>query len=131
MPLINTYADISNGAIGLIFGLSLYLYPYFVYVINEGSGKSAQMIRLACTLLLTDTLSTVKPLSKWPKFVFQDYLSLNAGQKYCRMLHGEHSAILLTYIKLPLVVKTFVLSIFEWSLYTGITVPKSHERAYM
>ena len=38
------------------------------------------------------------------------------------MLQGEHSAILLTYIKLPFVIKIFVLSIFEWPFYTGITV---------
>ena len=31
----------------------------------------------------------------------------------------EHSAILSTYIKIPFVVKTFVLSIFEWPFYTG------------
>ena len=30
------------------------------------------------------------------------------------MLHGEHSAILLTFIKIPFVIKIFVLSIFEW-----------------
>ena len=35
------------------------------------------------------------------------------------MLQGEHSAILLTFIKLPFVIKIFVLSIFEWSLKTG------------
>ena len=29
------------------------------------------------------------PLSKRPKIGFQDQLSLNAGQKYCRMLQGE------------------------------------------
>ena len=34
----------------------------------------------------------------------------------------EHSAILLTFIKLPFVFKPFVLSIFEWSLKTGFTV---------
>ena len=34
-------------------------------------------------------------------------LSLNAGQTYCRMLQGEHSAILSTVIKLPFVIKTF------------------------
>ena len=62
------------------------------------------------------------PLSKIPKFSFQDQLSLNAGQKYCRMLQREHSAILLTSIKLPFVIKTFVLSIFEWQLKTGFTV---------
>ena len=38
------------------------------------------------------------------------------------MLQGEHSEILLTFIKLPFVFKTFVLSIFEWPLKTGFTV---------
>ena len=38
------------------------------------------------------------------------------------MLQGEHSAILLTFIKLPIVIKIFVLSIFEWPFYTGFTV---------
>ena len=56
------------------------------------------------------------------KIDFQDQLSLNAGQKYCRMLQEEHSAILLTCIKLPFVIKIFVLSIFEWPFYTGFTV---------
>ena len=58
---------------------------------------------------------------KKTKNVFQDRLSLNVGQKYGRMLplDGrmlplEHSAILSTFIKLPVVIKNFVLSIFEW-----------------
>ena len=39
------------------------------------------------------------------------------------MLQGEHSAILLNFhIKLPFVIEIFVLSIFEWSFYTGFTV---------
>ena len=38
------------------------------------------------------------------------------------MLQGEHSAILLTFIKLPFVIKIFVLSIFEWLFSTGLTV---------
>ena len=38
------------------------------------------------------------------------------------MLQGEHSAILSTFIKLPFVIKIFVLSIFEWPFYTGFTV---------
>ena len=59
---------------------------------------------------------------KKAKIGFQDQLSLNAGQKYCRMLQGEHSAILSTFIKLPFVIKIFVLSIFEWPFYTGFTV---------
>ena len=56
------------------------------------------------------------------KIGFQDTLSLNAGQKYCIMLQGEHSAILSTFIKLQFVIKNFVLSIFEWSFYTGFTI---------
>ena len=34
----------------------------------------------------------------------------------------EHSAVLLTCIKLPRGLKTLVLSIFEWPLKTGFTV---------
>ena len=42
---------------------------------------------------------TVKPAlsghsKRTPKIGFQYRLSFNAGQKYCRMLEGEHSAIL-------------------------------------
>ena len=89
----------------------------------------------ACTFFVHESypiknvkMYTVKPVlsghsKKRPKIGFQDGLSLNAGQKYCRMLHGEHSAILLTFITLPLVIKLFVLSIFEWPLKTGFTVP--------
>ena len=46
------------------------------------------------------------------KMGFQDWLLLNAGQKYYRMLQGEHSAILSTFIRQPFSIKTFVLSIF-------------------
>ena len=35
---------------------------------------------------------------------------------------SKHSAILLTFIKLPFVLKNFVWSIFEWSFKTGFTV---------
>ena len=38
------------------------------------------------------------------------------------MLQWEHSAVLLTFIKLPFAIKTLVLSIFEWQLKTGFTV---------
>ena len=66
---------------------------------------------------------TVKPVlsghsKRRPKLGFQYLLSLNAGQKYCRM----HSAVLPTFIKLPFVFKTFVLSIFEWPPKTGFTI---------
>ena len=57
------------------------------------------------------------PLSKRLKIGFHDQFSLNAGQKYCWMLQGEHSAILMTFIKLPFV----ILSIFEWPFCTGFT----------
>ena len=49
------------------------------------------------------------------KIGIQDQFSLNEGQ-------GEHSAILSTFIKIPFVIKNFVLSIFEWPFYTGFTV---------
>ena len=38
------------------------------------------------------------------------------------MLQKEHSAILSTFINQPVVIKTVVLSIFEWPFYTGFTV---------
>ena len=47
-------------------------------------------------------------LSKRPKIGFQTQLSLNAVRKYCRMLPLEHSAILLTFIKRPFIIKIFV-----------------------
>ena len=61
-------------------------------------------------------------LKKTKKICLADQLLLNAGQKYCRMLQGEHSAILSTFIKLPFVIKIFVLTIFEWPFYRGLTV---------
>ena len=81
----------------------------------------------------TDKFSTVKYLQvkpvlsghskiKRPKIGFQDLVLLNAYQKYCRMLQGEHSAILSTFINLQFVIKIFVLSVFEWPLKTGFTV---------
>ena len=66
--------------------------------------------------------SVKRSLSKRPKIGFQARLSLNEGQKYCRMLQREQSAILSTFIKLPFVIKIFILSIFEWLFYTGCTV---------
>ena len=49
-----------------------------------------------------------RPLKKKTKIGIQDRLSLNAGQEYCRMLQGEHFAILSTFIKRPVVIKNFV-----------------------
>ena len=67
-----------------------------------------------------------RPLKKKTKIGFKDQILFNAGQKYCRMLQGELSAILLAFIKLPFVIKNFVLSIFEWPLKTGFTVLGCH-----
>ena len=71
---------------------------------------------------VTDYAALNGHLNRRPKIGIHDPLSLNAGQKYCRMLHGEHPAILSTFVKLPLAIKIFVLSLFEWSLKTGFTV---------
>ena len=62
--------------------------------------------------------ATLKKPQNW----FSILISLNAGLRYCRMLQGEHSAILSTFIKLPFVIKIFVLYIFEWWLKTGFTL---------
>ena len=45
------------------------------------------------------------------------------------MLQGKHFAICLTFIKLPFVIKIFVLSTFEWPFYTGFTVVSVSENA--
>ena len=53
---------------------------------------------------------------------FQDQLSLNAGQKFCRMFQGEHLAIFLTFINLPFAIKNFMVYIIEGPFCTGFTV---------
>ena len=63
-----------------------------------------------------------RPLSKRPKISFQEQLSLNTDKKNCRMLQGDFSAILSNFIKLPVAIKIFTLSLFEWPFYTGFTV---------
>ena len=64
----------------------------------------------------------MKPLA----FIFeQPSYSSFENDKICWisiMLQREHSAILLTFIKLPFVIKIFVLSILEWPFFTGFTV---------
>ena len=65
---------------------------------------------------------TVKAVLAATQKEYQNWLSLNAGQKYCRMLQGVHSAILLTFIKVPFIINILVLSNFEWPLKTGFTV---------
>ena len=62
-----------------------------------------------------------RPLKRRSNINFQERLSLNAGQKYCRMLQGMHSTMLSTFIKLPFAIKISGLSIFEWPFKTGFT----------
>ena len=82
-------------------------------VIFQMSAKSTYKIRVYSKTCVK------RPHSKIPQIGFQDQLSFNVGQKYCRMLKGEHSAILSIFIKLQFVMQIFVLSIFEKSFYTG------------
>ena len=73
---------------------------YFIYTLTQ---------TLVCIYMYIDCWLYSKPvLSGHSKK--EDPLLLNAGQKYCRMLQWEHSAIFLTFIKLPFVIKIFVLS---------------------
>ena len=58
-------------------------------------------------------------LSKRPQIGFQDQLLLNAGQKYL-----QNATILSTFIKLKNVIKSCVLSIFEWSFYIDFTAKR-------
>ena len=78
-------------------------------------------IMMVCQQCLQYNLCKNATLLK-TKNAFQDQLSLNAGQKYCRMLQREHSAILTTFIELPFVIKIFILSILECPFYAGLTV---------
>ena len=70
-----------------------------------------------------------QPLSKRPKnWFFQDQIKLNAGQKYCRKLHGEHSAILLPSVRYHLSLRSlfclFLSDRFtQVLLYSSSTLP--------
>ena len=68
--------------------------------------------------VFSENNTTVKPVlnghsKRRPEICLEDQISLNAGQKCCRMVQGEHSAILSTFIKLPFVIKIIVLSILS------------------
>ena len=74
---------------------------------NIGADQPAHCL---CYLFIAKYSKTCvkRPLSERQKIGFQDQLSLNAVQKYCRILQREHSAILSTFIKLKDVIKTFL-----------------------
>ena len=68
-----------------------------------------------------------RSLSKIPKIGYQDQLTLNAGQKSCRMLQGEHSAILSTFNKLPLSLR-YVFYLFLSGRFTQVLMYRqAHE----
>ena len=92
-------------------------------MILEDSMLSLNYLNTNKVIMIYSKTCLKRPVKKHTKIYFQDRLMLNAGQKYCRMLQREHSAILSTFINLPFVIKIFVLSFFEWPLNTGFTVP--------
>ena len=70
-------------------------------------------------------LHIVKPVLSGPQkedqnLVFKTVFCLMQAKSIAEC--SEHSAILPTFIKLPFVIKIFVLSFFEWPLMTGFTV---------
>ena len=112
------YYDSSLQCLGLVCNVWLW---YF----REQTHLLFQHVSIKYSSLSSYNKTCLKrPLSKIPPMGFQDQLLLNAGQKYCRLLQGEHSAIISTCIELPQGFKTFVLSILEWLLKTGFTVSK-------
>ena len=63
-----------------------------------------------------------RPPKKKTKNWFSRPIIAYCRSKVLQNAPSKHSAILLTFIKLPFVFKTFILSIFEWLLKTGFTV---------
>ena len=63
-----------------------------------------------------------RQLSKTQKFVFKNNYRLMQVKSIAECSKG----ILLTFIKLHIVIKTFILSIFEWPFYTGFAVPTTY-----
>ena len=61
-----------------------------------------------------------QPFSKRLKLVFKTNFRLMQVKSIAEC--SKHSAILSTFIKLPFVIKIFVLPIFEWPFYTGFTI---------
>ena len=89
------------------------------------SQEIVEVLKNIMDIFLKYSKTCVKRQLPRPKIGFQDQLSLNAGQKYCRILQWEYSAILSTFIKLPFVIKIFALSIFKCPLYTGFKTLKA------
>ena len=63
-----------------------------------------------------------RPLLNRPKMVFNTVYRLMQVKNIAECSKGKHSAILSSFIKLPVVIKIFVLSFFEWPFYTGFSI---------
>ena len=65
-----------------------------------------------------------RQLSKRPQIGFQDHLSYHLMQvkSIAECSNGSILQYFQPSIKLPFVIKIFILSIFEWPFYTGFTV---------
>ena len=94
----------SMGALWVAKGLTSYTYAK-LYLLLGSSSKA-----------IYSKTCHMQPLKNKTKTGFLYRLSPNAGQKYCRMLQREHSAILSTFMKLLFVFKNFVLSILSGRL---------------
>ena len=63
-----------------------------------------------------------QPLSKRPQIGFQDQLSPNAGQKYCRMLQESNLQYFCSSLSYHLSLSKLFCLFLEWPFYTGFTV---------
>ena len=72
-----------------------------------------QGLTICCIFVPKYLIKYSKNTQKDQNLVFKTDYHLNAGQKYYRRLREEHSVILSSFIKLPFIIKTGLLSIFE------------------
>ena len=68
-----------------------------------------------------------RPLERRQKFLLKTDYHLMQVKSIAECL--EHSAMISTFIYLPIVFNTFVLSIFEWPLKTSLTVYENTSRS--
>ena len=84
---------------------------------QAASVQILELYHILCYCTVSYAKTCVKrPLSKRRKIGFLDQYRL------MQVKSKAESAILSTFIKLPFVIKIFVLSIFEWPFYKGFTV---------
>ena len=91
-------------------------YPFMRMAHIPVSLNPFQGLTICCIFVPKILIKYSKNTQKDQNLVFKTGYHLNAGQKYYRTLRGEHSAILSSFIKLPFVIKTRLLSIFEWPI---------------